>query len=103
MSDMLVFTVYDHKAEAYLPPFTMKTLGLATRTFAELANDKGHNFGKYPTDFSLWQIGTFSEDSGVITPLAPFRSLGTAVEFLDAEPAAEAVADLRELKVGGTN
>lgn len=62
-----VFTVHDSKAQAYLPPFNLPTKEMAVRTFSDTVNDSKHPFGKHPADYTLFHIGTFDDDTGLIT------------------------------------
>lgn len=48
------FSVYDIKAAAYLPPFFLPTVGMATRTFSDCANSHDHQFGRNPADYILF-------------------------------------------------
>lgn len=77
-----VFTVYDSKAEAYLPPFLAQTKGQALRSFADLANDKSTNVGKYPEDFTLFELGEYDSIRGEYSMLQAKISLGVASEFV---------------------
>lgn len=79
---MMMFTVYDVKAKAYLRPFFERTKATALRSFVELVNEDGHAFRKHAEDYSLWYIGDFSEDTGVITG-AVNECIGKAIEFLE--------------------
>jgi len=60
----LIFSIYDQKAHAYLPPFFMHTEGMAIRGFADACNDKDHAFGKHPHDYTLFNFGTFNDTTG---------------------------------------
>lgn len=62
-----MYTVHDKAAETYLPPFCMKTKAEAVRAFETTVNDPNSNFNKFPQDYSLVEIGTYDEDTGVIT------------------------------------
>lgn len=81
-----IFTVYDCKAEAYLPPFYLSAVGQALRHFADTANDASHPFGKHPADYTLFQIGQFDDQHASISMLEAKISLGTALEALDLAP-----------------
>lgn len=59
-----VFCIYDSKAEAYLPPFFMKSKGEAIRALTNHVNDEQHNFCKYAHDFSLFDCGTWDDATG---------------------------------------
>lgn len=69
-----VFSVYDAKSEAYLPPFTASTYGIAERLFSDLVGEPGHQFNKHPADYTLYVIGTYDSatahmETVALTPL----------------------------------
>lgn len=76
-----VFTVYDSKAEAYLPPFYMATVGSATRAFTDSANDPNHSFHKHPADYTLFLLGEYDEQKGTFDTSGPRTAIGTALEY----------------------
>lgn len=76
-----VFTVYDAKTEAYLPPFYSISVGQAERSFSDACNDSSHEFHKHAEDFTLFQIGEFDDAKGHFTMLKAPYSLGTAIAF----------------------
>lgn len=61
---VLVFSVYDKKASAFLAPFTFPARGQAVRAFSDTVNDPKTPFWKHPEDFDLHELGTFNEASG---------------------------------------
>lgn len=63
-----VFAIFDQKAKAFLPPFTANELGQAARMFADNVNDKNSVFNRHPADFTLFCIGDFILDTGVLVP-----------------------------------
>lgn len=75
-----VYTVYDQKSEAYLMPFFMQTNASAIRAITDLVNDPQHTFGKHPADYSLFLIGEFEDDQGILSPGQPF-CVGKLIEF----------------------
>jgi len=77
-----LFTVYDEKAEIFIPPFFVPTDGLAVRAFADCVNSADHQFGKHPHDYTLFFVGTF-DDSDASFQIEHKKSLGNGVEFLD--------------------
>lgn len=79
--NLKLFTIFDSKAEAYMPIFSFTATGLAIRAFADMAADKNHNVGQHPADYTLFEIGEFNPISAEITTSAK-RSLGTAIEFV---------------------
>jgi len=77
----LLFTIYDEKAEVFLPPFFVPTLGIATRAFVDCINSDTHQFGKHPQDYTLFQLGSFEDHDAELEHL-PKKSLGNGVEFV---------------------
>ncbi len=77
-----IFTVFDCKAKAYLPPFYSLQTASGLRAFEEVCNTPSHDFHKYPTDFSLFEIGTFDDQDGTIQLLPAALNLGIAQDFI---------------------
>jgi hypothetical protein len=78
------FTVYDSAAQHYLEPFFAPSVEFAIREFRSAVNTPEHQFNKFPEDFTLFHIGTFEPESGVLNPVHP-HSLGVAITFLDRQ------------------
>lgn len=76
-----LFTVYDEKAECYLPPFTFKTRGEAVRAFTESCTDINHQFFKHAADYTLFALGEYDDATAVYTPVGTPESLGKAIEY----------------------
>jgi hypothetical protein len=76
-----VFSIYDEKAEAYLPPFFLPTTAMATRVFADCVNSETHQFGANPHDYTLFELGQFDDERGDLLPQRAKQPLGNGVEF----------------------
>ncbi len=79
-----IFTIYDVKAGAYLPPFYLPQEGMATRTFQDCVNDENHAFSKNPGDYTLMSLGQFDDVKG-ISKSHPPKSIGNGLEFIQYE------------------
>lgn len=75
-----VFSVYDCKVQAYMPPFYCRTTGEALRTWESSCNDGQSMMYKHPGDYTLFEIGSFDELSGNLVPLKAHVNLGKAIE-----------------------
>jgi len=75
-----VFSVYDTKAGVFSNPFFSTNKNTALRDFSSAYLDPASHISMYPHDFILYEIGTFNEDTGELTPMLPI-SLGTADQF----------------------
>ncbi|QCQ84817.1 nonstructural protein [Blackfly microvirus SF02] len=77
-----LYSVYDSKALAYSPPFMAGTDGLAVRMLTELVSDNITNIGRHPSDFRLYCVGMFDDQSGGLAPLAPAEHIVDAVALV---------------------
>lgn len=77
-----VYSVFDVKVGAYLPPIFMRSNGEALRAFASAANSKDHDFCKYAEDYTLFEIGMFDDSCGQIITHSTLVPLGRAIEFI---------------------
>ena len=89
---MKIYSVYDSKVEAYLPPLFYKSKGEFLRAFAEAASDVKSNIGKYPTDYDAFELGTWDDATGKFDLYATAVHLGKALEFARTESRAQASA-----------
>lgn len=86
---LIVLSVYDSKAAAFLQPFFAQSRGVAIRSFAaaaELPADgradaTSHDFCKYPDDFSLFELGSFDQESAKFDLHSAPESLGLASQL----------------------
>lgn len=78
---MNVFTVYDSAARLYLEPFFAETVEVALRMFRALVTKEGHQFNRFPQDYTLFHIGEYSRETGLIEPFMAPHSLGVAITF----------------------
>jgi hypothetical protein len=83
---MFIYSVYDSKAEAYLPPFFLPTKAAALRAFGDAAVDPKHQFAAHPEDYTLFELGTYEETTGSITPHEAKIGLGSALDFRRETP-----------------
>lgn len=79
MTIFKMFSIYDEKARAHLPPFILPEEGMAIRTFADCVNDGDHQFGKHPHDYTLIKIADFDDEHGQITP--DRQTVGNGIEY----------------------
>jgi len=86
---LLAFSVYDSKAESFLPPFFLHNIALAIRSFTQACNDPTHAFARFPEDYTLFHVGSFQSaaepnqpPAGTLTQLATPLSLGLATQHI---------------------
>lgn len=77
-----VYSIRDAKAEAFNSPFYQKTKGEALRSFQTAVNDPKTQLNRFPEDFDLYEIGTWDDSTGLVTPLDTPKHTAKAVEML---------------------
>lgn len=68
MSRMAVCAVYDRAVEAYGQPIFCRHVGEAIRSFTDEINRKESQFFAHPSDYSLFQIGHYDDETGMLIP-----------------------------------
>lgn len=81
---LLIFAIYDAKAEAYLRPFFAEAKGLAVRSFRDVVNEADHQMHKYAEDYTLFHIGSFDMLTGEVEGLIAPVSLGGGMVFRES-------------------
>ena len=76
-----MFTVFDAAAKRFLEPFNAPTVEFALRQFRSSVESPDHLFSKYPEDYTLFHIGEFDQESGVIHSFDTPHNLGVGVTF----------------------
>lgn len=84
MNTLSFFSVYDGAAHRYLDPFVAPTPEVAIRGFKSVVNKAGHPFNEYPADYTLFHVGNFDAESGVIESLVP-HSLGNGMQYIEVD------------------
>lgn len=65
----LLFALLDVKTETFLAPMAAVTRGEAERSYVQILQTEGTLVNKCPGDFPLYEIGSFDERTGVVSPL----------------------------------
>lgn len=64
----VIIALYDRGAEYYRPAAAIRTRGEALRGMKNEVNKEGSEINAHPTDYELWQVGEFDDQTGEITP-----------------------------------
>lgn len=62
-----IFAVFDAVADRFIDPFPAPNVGVALRGFEEACLVEGSQFSKHPEDYSLFHVGTWDGETGVLT------------------------------------
>jgi len=73
-----IFTVFDAAADRFLEPFFSVNAETAMRGFREICSREGHQFNKFPEDYSLFRVGFYDPKTGVISGCTPVKLVNAA-------------------------
>lgn len=70
-----IYSIYDTAAAAYLRPFFIPSDGQASRAFTDIATDAEHEVGKHPSDYTLFKIGIWDDNTAEFITFSPEKVL----------------------------
>lgn len=97
---LLVCSVYDRATAAFMPPFFARSKGEAIRSFMDACSDGKTQFCRYPADYTLFLIGDFDDQTGMLSGETTGERLITAQECIAKVPeivTIEGAAETREM------
>ena len=76
-----LFAVYDSKVEAFGTPFPSEHSGHVLREMESVVLNKDHAYGKYPADYTLFEIATYHTGTGIIQMYEAKKSIINLLEL----------------------
>lgn len=89
---LVVCSVFDSKAGAFLPPFIASRVEVAQRHFIEALREPSNPMSKFPEDYILFRIGQFDNELGELVN-EPHVNLGLGASLV--APSTRGVSDVR--------
>lgn len=78
----VIVSLFDKKSRVYKNPFFVANTEVAVRSLGGAVNAKEpSDLTQFPEDFSLHQIGTFDDETGVITPIGAPVHICNAIQL----------------------
>lgn len=67
-----LYSIFDTKANKYGPIISFENDNTAIRSFMEMliSGDKNSMLALYPTDYLLFCVGSFNQDTGLVEPVS---------------------------------
>lgn len=79
---MYLYAVYDMKARVFCIPFSAPNEQVALRSFEYSANHSDNDIGRYPSDFGLYEVGVFEDDTGQLSGHTQQKHIATAIHLV---------------------
>ncbi|WNK14339.1 MAG: nonstructural protein [Microvirus sp.] len=83
-----LFTIRDAAAGIYMSVWSTPTTAMAIRSFAEECTNQQSPMSKNPTDYELFEIGEFDNETGMVIETIP-RSIARATDYKDSTNATQ--------------
>lgn len=84
--NLQVYSIRDSKGAVFNMPFYKRTHGEAERDFTSLVNDDKSTVSNYPEDYDLYHLGTFDDQTGLVTSLDTPQHVIKAVQVKRQKP-----------------
>ena len=94
---VFAYAVFDTASGVYDRPFFMHSDGVAMRSFGDAVVGNDSVVGKHPEDFTLFRIGEFDDNKGILKGESPV-CLCTALEMV-AESRKIAPGSLKSVEI----
>ncbi len=95
-----IFSMFDHKAEAFIPPFYLPNIQMALRTVRDTGKDLSHMFGKHPMEYSLYHLGTWTDHNAEFELHEMAKTLGLVGTIVEEYDVRSIVPGVKNAKVG---
>lgn len=82
---MKMFSIYDKKAMQYSVPFCAESEVMAIRMVEEQLENPRSLAARYPADFCLMAVGSFSLSDGKVNPLDNVVNVYECLSFFNKE------------------
>ncbi len=86
---MFLYAVFDSASGVYDRPWIGQSDAAALRSFGDIACDAEHPIGKHPEHYSLFRLGEYDDNTGIIVPelcvcIGKAHECVAAGQFVDA-------------------
>ncbi len=82
---LMIYTVYDKKAQIYHPPYYCHNVGHATRMFKTMFQQKESVINQYPEDFQVFELGEFNDSTGKMIGYQQPNFICTAADLISVD------------------
>lgn len=100
MALYFAYTLHDVKALQYHPPFFTLNDALAKRMLSEIVQDTNTTIGRHPSDYKLYKIGMYDDQTGIFDRLSIMEHVIDAVALVPSPSAEATLAEYRARTAG---
>lgn len=78
-----VYSIYDSAVQVWRSPLFARAKGEILRSFVEAVNKPDTEFAKNPSDYILFELGSFDDSTGKFSLYDAPDRVGVAIEFVN--------------------
>ncbi len=81
MTELQAYAIKDIQTKLFTNPHFMTNEIIAKRAFENACKNPESNFNQYPSDYSLYHVGSYNIESGKMTSTTPSQ-IANATEYV---------------------
>lgn len=94
--DLKIFSIYDAKAKVFMSPMVLMNVETAIRGFKYEVNKGQSDVARQPEDFTLFEIGRYSDGTGEIVGSDPSVVIN-GIQLKEEEEEFDSTEEMREV------
>lgn len=80
------YTIYDRKGLVFNTPYFSHNDQTATRSFSDLVNDANSAVALHPSDYVLFRVAEYDDQTGGLVPVSPVKHICDALTLVRKPP-----------------
>lgn len=76
------YSLFDTKGLIFNTPFFQHNDAVAKRMLSDLVTDTNTSVGRHPSDYILYAVGTYDDQTGELSIISPRRHVADAISLL---------------------
>lgn len=80
------YTLFDSKSLVFNQPFFAHNNAVAIRMVTEIAQDMNTSIGRHPSDYVVYRVGTYDDQTGFFSPLEIREHVVDVISLVQREP-----------------
>lgn len=83
----IMLSIRDSAVKAYMRPFFAPSVGSAIRSFGDECIRKDSDIAKHPSDYELYELGVFDDESASVIMESQPRLVARAIDYVEVSHA----------------
>lgn len=80
-----IYAIHDDKMQAFSRPLFFQNHGTAIRSFSDAIQDPKSDYARHPSDYRLYCLGEYDDNTGIIVSLSQPEYVVHAIELTNGK------------------